>query len=151
MKIVKVQPELPDWPSDHMNRYLASNGEEGHYVDFRPIGGYELTPTLILTTTGRRSGKPISLPLIYGAIDDAWIIIGSKGGAPTHPGWYLNLRSNSQARVQIKDRRFTVKARIAKGTERAKLWAEMAKIYPPFDQYQQMTTREIPVIVLQPA
>lgn len=150
MTVVKVQPELPDWPGDHMRRYLASDGAEGYYVDFRSIGRYELTPSLILTTTGRRTGEQRMLPLIYGEIDGNCVIVASKAGASNHPAWYLNLETKPEVGVQIKGRRFSAQGRTAVGAERASLWQEMAKIYPPYDQYQDMTTREIPVIVLEP-
>ena len=148
MTVVKVQPDLPDWPGDHLRRYIASDGAEGYYVDFRPIGGYELTPALILTTTGRRTGEPRKLPLIYGEIDGNFVIVASRGGASNHPAWYLNLDSKPEVGVQIKGDCFNARARTAVGAERALLWEEMAKIYPPYDQYQNMTTREIPVVVL---
>ena len=147
---VKVQPELPDWAGDHMRRYLASNGKEGYYVDFRTIGGYELTPTLLLTTTGRKSGKARTQPLIYGDIGGKWVIVASLGGAPRHPAWYLNLCAHPEVEVQIKAQCFRARARTALGAERAALWQEMAVIYPPYEQYRQMTTREIPVVVLEP-
>lgn len=147
---VKVQPELPDWAGDHMRRYLASNGDEGYYVDFRAIGGYELTPTLLLTTTGRKSGKAHTQPLIYGDIGDKWVIVASLGGAARHPAWYLNLCAHPEVAVQIKAQCLRARARTASGAERAALWKEMAVIYPPYEQYRQMTTREIPVVVLEP-
>jgi deazaflavin-dependent oxidoreductase (nitroreductase family) len=147
---VKVQPELPDWAGDHMRRYLASNGEEGYYVDFRAIGGYELTPTLLLTTTGRKSGKAHTQPLIYGDIGGKRVIVASLGGAPRHPAWYLNLCAHPEVEVQVMAQCSRARARTASGAERAGLWKEMAAIYPPYEQYRQMTTREIPVVVLEP-
>jgi len=150
MIAVKVQPELPDWAGDHMRRYLASDGEEGYYVDFRPIGGYALTPTLLLTTTGRRTGKAHMQPLIYGDFDGKLVIIASLGGAPRHPAWYLNLGANPEVGVQIKARHLRARARTVEGAERDALWKQMAEIYPPYEQYRQMTTREIPVVVLEP-
>lgn len=149
MITVKVQPEMPDWPGDHMRRYLASDGEEGYYVDFRPIGGHELTPTMLLTTTGRKTGKSHTQPLIFGEFDGQVVIVASLGGAPRHPAWYFNLVANPAVGVQIKDRRFRARARTASGEERAALWTKMAEIYPPYEQYQKMTTREIPVVVLE--
>lgn len=147
---VKVQPELPDWAGDHMRRYVESDGNEGFYVDFRAIGGHELTPTLLLTTTGRKSGKPHTQPLIFGEFDGHIVIVASLGGAPRHPAWYLNLGANPAVGIQIKDRHLRAKARTATGAERDRLWREMAVIYPPYEQYQRMTTRQIPVVVLEP-
>lgn len=147
---VKVQPEMPDWAGDHMRRYIDSDGDEGYFVDFRPIGGHELTPTLLLTTTGRKSGKPHTQPLIFGEFDGRIVIVASLGGASRHPAWYLNLADNPVVGIQIKDRHLRARARTAVGTERDGLWREMAVIYPPYEQYQRMTTRQIPVVVLEP-
>ena len=145
-----VDPARPDWTADHMRRYLATNGEDGFYVDFRRVGGPELTPTLILTTTGRRSGKPQTLPLIFGQSGKNYVIIASKGGAPEHPAWYLNLLANPEVGLQIKGDRLRARARVAVGEERSRLWNSMAEIYPPYDRYQKRTVREIPVVVLEP-
>jgi deazaflavin-dependent oxidoreductase (nitroreductase family) len=119
-------------------------------VDFRRAGGAELTPTLILTTTGRVSGKPQTLPLIFGQSGRNYVIVASKGGAPDHPHWYRNLVAHPEADVQIKGERVRVRARVATGEERSQLWKSMAAIYPPYDHYQKGTAREIPVVVLEP-
>ena len=143
-------PQLPQWITDHLQRYLDTNGADGHMWDSGPVGGPGLLPTLLLTTNGRRSGKPITMPLIYGEADGSYIIVASKGGAPQHPGWYLNLAANPQVEVQVRDKRFRATARTAGGQERTKLWQKMRGIYPPYDEYQAKTEREIPVIVLEP-
>ena len=145
-----VDPSRPDWPAEHLSRYLATDGADGYYVDFRRVGGPELTPTLILTTSGRRSGQPQSLPLIFGEYGKDYVIIASKGGAPAHPAWYLNLLAHPEVGLQIKEKRLRARARVAEGEERARLWKSMAAIYPPYDRYQQRTAREIPVVVLEP-
>ena len=118
--------------------------------DSTPVGGPGPIPTLLLTTTGRRSGKPIVMPLIYGEADGNYVVVASKGGAPQHPGWYLNLAAQPQVEVQVIDKRFRAKARTSTGTERARLWEKMATIYPPYNDYQKKTEREIPVVVLEP-
>lgn len=143
-------PQLPQWITDHLQRYLDTNGTDGHMWDSGPVGGPGLLPTLLLTTNGRRSGKPITMPLIYGEADDSYIIVASKGGAPQHPGWYLNLAANPQVEVQVRDKRFRATARTASGQERSSLWQKMRGIYPPYDEYQAKTEREIPVVVLEP-
>jgi deazaflavin-dependent oxidoreductase (nitroreductase family) len=145
-----VRPERKDWAADHLRRYLDSNGEDGYYVDFSLIGGPPLTPTLILTTTGRRSGNPQTLPLIYGQVGKDFVIIASKGGAPDHPAWYLNLLKQPEVDIQIKSERRRVRGRTASGDERARLWAIMADIYPPYNKYQARTERQIPLVVLEP-
>jgi deazaflavin-dependent oxidoreductase (nitroreductase family) len=105
--------------------------------------------TLLLTTTGRRSGQPRTTPLIYGRAGEKYLIAASRGVAPTHPGWYENLVANPVVQVQVMADRFKARARTAAPTERAALWRTMAAIWPPYDEHQQRTVREIPVIVLE--
>jgi deazaflavin-dependent oxidoreductase (nitroreductase family) len=143
-----IDPRNPEWMKAHMQAYLASQGEDGFYVDFRPIGGPARVPTLILTTTGRKSGQPQSLPLIFGQFDERYVIIASKGGWPEHPAWFLNLEARPTARIQVRGEQFQVKARAADEPERSDLWKRMLAIYPLFDKYQARTERQIPVVVL---
>lgn len=143
--------DLPKWIADHLQRYLDTDGADGHLWDSAPVGGPGPIPTLLLTTTGRRSGNPILMPLIYGETGGNYIVVASKGGAPKHPGWYLYLAAHPDVEVQILARRFQATARTASGAERAELWKQMAAIYPPYNDYQAKTDREIPVVVLEPA
>jgi deazaflavin-dependent oxidoreductase (nitroreductase family) len=133
--------ELPEWMADHLRRYLETDGKDGHM--------WRGVPTLLLTTIGRRSGDPRTLPLIYGEQDGAYTIIGSKGGSPTHPRWYLNLVAEPKVRVQVEADKFAARARTATGAERESLWKKMEAIFPPYADYQRRTEREIPVIVLE--
>ena len=144
-----IDPSNKNWMAEHLQRYLGSNGDDGYYVDFRRIGGPAQVPTLILTTTGRRSGKPQMLPLIFGHFDGRHVIIASKGGAAEHPAWFLNLQANPLADIQVKAQKLQVRARAAAGEERTRLWRQMAALYPAFDAYQARTAREIPVVVLE--
>jgi proline iminopeptidase len=89
------------------------------------------------------------MPLIYGEANGAYVIVASKGGAPTHPGWYLNLAAQPAVEVQVIADKFRAVARTATGEERARLWKIMEKIYPPYNAYQAKTQREIPVVVLE--
>jgi deazaflavin-dependent oxidoreductase (nitroreductase family) len=148
MSTVKVPAKLPQWIGDHLRRYVESNGADGHMWDSTSVGGPGVLPTLLLTTTGRRSGQPITMPLIYGKVGDKHVIVASKGGAPAHPGWYLNLVAQPTVEVQVLADRFRATARTATGEERARLWQTMAAIYPPYNAYQAKTQREIPVVVL---
>lgn len=132
----------PGWITEHMEAYLASNGEKGHI--------WRGVPTLLLTTTGRKSGEPLMLPLIYGTDGGNFLVVASKGGAPGHPAWYLNLVANPTVEVQVKDRKFTARARTASAAEKPGLWEKMAAIWPAYNEYQQKTSREIPVVVLEP-
>ena len=149
MSDVKVPANLPKWIGDHLQRYLESDGADGHLWDSAPVGGPGLIPTLLLTTTGRRSGQPGIMPLIYGKTDKGYIVVASKGGAPQHPGWYLNLVAHPEVEIQVVADRFRAKARTATGEERVELWKKMSVIYPPYNAYQAKTDREIPVVVLE--
>jgi deazaflavin-dependent oxidoreductase (nitroreductase family) len=142
--------ELPDWIKNHVSRYLASNGEDGYLWDASLGGGKGLVPTLLLTTVGRKSGRVLTLPLIFGRAGPDYVIVASKGGAPAHPAWYLNLEANPEVHVQVKGEKFTARAHTAPGAERAALWAQMVEIYGPYAQYQTKTDRQIPVVVLKP-
>jgi proline iminopeptidase len=143
--------ELVKSIQDHMRRYIESDGADGHLWDSTPAGGPGPVPTLLLTTSGRKSGEPRVLPLIYGEAGGSYVVIASKGGAATHPAWYLNLCAQPEVKVQVATKKLRAVARIAEGAERASLWKQLAKIYPPYDDYQARTEREIPVVVLDPA
>lgn len=127
---------------EHVRRYRETNGEEGHIWR-------EGSTVLLLTTTGRNSGEQRTTPLIYGMDGDNPVIVASKGGAPQHPGWYRNLVKNPAAEVQILGEVFAVRARDAEGEERERLWKLMNGIWPHYEEYQQKTEREIPVVVLE--
>lgn len=140
---------LPRWIADHIELY-RTDPDKAHFWDASPAGGTGTLPTLLLTTRGRKSGKDIPLPLIYKKIGAAWVIVASKGGAPEHPSWYLNLVAAPDVTLQAGREVVRARARTAKGAERDTLWAEMAAIYPPYDDYQRRSAgREIPVVVLE--
>jgi deazaflavin-dependent oxidoreductase (nitroreductase family) len=126
---------------DHVDRYRATDGEEGH--------DWQGTHTLILTTRGRHSGEQRSTPLIYGQHGDDYLVVASQGGAPNHPGWYLNLSENPEVEVQVKGDRFKARARTATPEEKPELWKIMTEQWPAYDEYQQRTDREIPLVVLE--
>ena len=127
---------------EHVKVYLETNGEIGH--EWR-----NGSSTLILTTRGRKSGEQRQNALIYGMAGDNPMIVGSKGGNPKHPAWYLNLRENPAVEVQIRGDRFDATARDATPEERPELWKQMAEIWPPYDEYQERTDREIPIVILE--
>jgi deazaflavin-dependent oxidoreductase (nitroreductase family) len=135
------QRKLPDWMADHIRRYLETDGADGHI--------WRGVPTLLLTTTGRRSGEPHLLPLIYGKDGDAYVVVASKGGHPEHPHWYLNLVEHPEVGVQVAADKFTARARTATAEERPRMWKMMANIWPQYNDYQAQTTREIPLVVLE--
>lgn len=128
---------------EHVERYRATDGREGH--EWQP-GVF----TLLLTTTGRRSGEPYTTPLIYGEDGDEYVIVASKGGADDHPDWYVNLEADPEVEVQVGAEVFRATARTADPDEKRRLWPRMADIWPDFDEYATRTDRDIPVVVLTP-
>jgi deazaflavin-dependent oxidoreductase (nitroreductase family) len=136
-------PRYDLYGNEHVERYEATGGEEGH--EWRPD-----VYTLILSTRGRKSGEERKTPLIYIRDDDRYVVIASKGGAPEHPAWYLNLEDEREVGVQVADETFRARARDATGEERERLWREMAEIWPDYDEYAKKTDRDIPVVVLEP-
>lgn len=131
------------WVREHLERYLQTDGEDGHI--------WRGVPTLLLTTTGRKSGEPYTTPLIYGEDAGRYVVVASRGGAPSHPQWYRNLDANPSVGLQVAARKFQATARTASPDEKPTLWALMTGIYPPYDEYQAATEREIPVVILERA
>jgi deazaflavin-dependent oxidoreductase (nitroreductase family) len=107
-------------------------------------------PILLLNTTGRKTGRKRTSPLLYVMDGEDFVIIASKGGAPTHPAWYLNLKANPDATVEVGDRAVRVRAEEAYQEKKARLWQKMVEMYPTYDDYQVKTKREIPLLVLHP-
>jgi deazaflavin-dependent oxidoreductase (nitroreductase family) len=126
---------------EHVRRYVETGGEVGYM--------WNGVPTLILTTTGRISGQQRSMPLIFGEDNGRYIIVASKGGAPEHPAWYRNLVAHPEVEVQVRADKFKARARTATQEEKPALWKLMASIWPPYDEYQKKTRREIPVVILE--
>jgi deazaflavin-dependent oxidoreductase (nitroreductase family) len=126
----------------HVERYRETGGETGH--------DWKGTQVLLLTTRGRKSGEERTTPLIYGRNGDAFLVIASKGGSDQPPGWFLNLEAEPQVEVQVKDRRFSARARTATPEEKPAMWKTMTDEWPDYDEYQRSTEREIPVVVLEP-
>ena len=131
------------WVADHVRRYIATNGEDGHL--------WRGAPTLILTTLGHRSRKPRRLALIYGQDGDRYIVVASNGGADQRPDWYRNLRANPEVQVQVRGDRFRATARTATPEEHHVLWPRMVKIWPEYTTYQAKTDRQIPLVILERA
>ena len=141
--------EIP-WIREHIELY-RTDPEKARLWDSTPLGGPGLLPTLLLTTTGRKSGEPRALPLIYGETGDAYVVIASKGGLPNHPIWFLNLEANPDCELMVGPKRLSARARVAEGAERERLWKQMAETYPPYTEYQERAgARTIPVVVLDP-
>jgi len=129
---------------EHVRRYRETDGEVGH--------DWQGTITLLLTTTGHKSGEERTTPLIYQPVgEDAYAIVASKGGSDQPPAWYRNLEADPDVEVQIKGDRFAATARTATPDEKPDLWKTMAATWPAYDDYQRRTEREIPVVVLERA
>lgn len=137
------QESALDWVREHSERYVETDGAEGH--DWQGV------PTLLLTTLGRRSGEPRRQALIYGRDGEAYVVVASKGGAPQNPLWYENLVADPEVRVQVRGERFAARARDATPEERPRLWRLMTGLWPAYDEYQGKTERQIPLVVLEPA
>ncbi|MCZ7420666.1 MULTISPECIES: nitroreductase family deazaflavin-dependent oxidoreductase [unclassified Micromonospora] len=140
----RVLDSPTNWVAEHINRYVETDGAEGH--EWRP-GVF----TLLLTTRGRRSGALRRTALIYGRSGDAYAVVASQGGAPQHPAWYLNLLAEPRVEVQVGADRFTARARPATPEEKARLWPVMTAVWPAYDDYQAKTDRDIPVVLLERA
>jgi deazaflavin-dependent oxidoreductase (nitroreductase family) len=125
---------------EHVRVYRETGGQRGYH--------WRGTTILLLTTEGRASGEPRTTPLIHRTDGDRWIVVASKGGAPRNPSWFENLRANPDVTIQVKGETLPVLATPAEGEERARLWSLMTEVWPPYDEYQARTDREIPVVVL---
>jgi F420H(2)-dependent quinone reductase len=146
----KLPEAMPMWIKDHVELYL-SEPEKAHLWDSTIGGGPGPLPTLLLIARGAKSGKLRPLPLLYQEIDGKYVVIGSKGGAPAHPGWYVNLKANPECEIRVGAKRMRTRARTASGEERTRGWSKMAAMYPPYDDYQKRAgSRQIPVVVLDP-
>jgi deazaflavin-dependent oxidoreductase (nitroreductase family) len=152
MTEAKLAPNMPKWMTDHVDRYLSSGGTDGHmYTITLPNLPAKAVPSLLLTTTGRKSGQKYLFPLFYGPAGKGYFVIASKGGAPEHPGWYRNILANPEVDVQVGTKKMRARARTATGEERARLWDQAVVFWPPYADYQKKAgAREIPVVVLDP-
>jgi deazaflavin-dependent oxidoreductase (nitroreductase family) len=134
--------EAEDWNSKIIAEFRANGGKVG--------GNFEGAPLLLLHTVGARSGQPRVNPMMYQDIGDALAVFASKGGAPTNPDWYHNLRANPRVSAEIGTGTAEFTARLAEGAERERIWAAQKRDYPGFADYETKTDRQIPVIILEP-
>lgn len=126
----------------HVAVYKATGGRVGHKF----LKG---APVCLVEHVGRKSGRRRTTPLIYIRDDDAVVLVASKGGHRSHPAWWINLRANPEAFVQIDSDRWPVRAREATDDERERLWPRLTEVWPDYDDYQAKTKRRIPVILLE--
>src|ERR1700710_2408920 len=143
-------PGMYDWQEQHLRRYLESGGAEGHFYDFGPINDEGYQPICLIKHVGRKTGRRLILPLIYGMVEGEIVIVASKGGAPQHPAWYLNIAAASEVEVQVATQAFRTTWREPADAERQRVWDQMVAIYPPYAEYQQSTERLIPLVVMKP-
>jgi deazaflavin-dependent oxidoreductase (nitroreductase family) len=134
-------------PSTTFNAELIARfrANGGQIVD----GPYKGAPLLLMTTVGARSGKPLVKPLAYTRDTKDFVVLASKSGAPSHPDWYRNLRAQPLVMIEVGREQFQARAHVVEGADRERLFASHAAALPIFSDYQQRTSRQIPVIVLR--
>ncbi len=137
-----VQTDISLLNQEHVKRYRETNGEVGHI--------WNGATALLLTTIGNKSGEPRTTPLIYAQDGDDYVIVASKGGAPSHPAWYLNISRTPEVEIQVLDKVMKATATTVEGAERERLWRVATDVWPNYDQYAERTDRLIPVVKLTP-
>lgn len=136
-----VHDSPTEWVHRHIEEYVKTDGRKGHR--------WSGVDTLLLTTRGRKTGKLRRTALIYGVDDGNYVVVGSRGGHRSHPAWYLNLVADPAVQIQVGPDHYEGRARTATGKERSRLWEMMSEIFPQYEQYQEKTDREIPVVVIE--
>ncbi|MFI6131212.1 nitroreductase family deazaflavin-dependent oxidoreductase [Micromonospora sp. NPDC051141] len=134
---------MSDWNDKIISEFRANGGKVG--------GQFAGAPLLLLHTVGARSGQPRVNPMMYQKLDGGYAVFASKAGAPTNPDWYHNLLAQPRVRAEIGTDTVELVARAAEGDERERIWSAQKAAYPGFADYERKTTREIPVVVLEPA
>lgn len=131
-----------DWNQKVIDEFRAGGGRAG--------GVLEGMPLLLLHHTGARTGTGRISPLAYQAVEGGYAIFASKGGAPTNPDWYHNLVANPETEIEIGTETLAVRARVAEGAERERIWSKQKENFSNFAEYETKTSRRIPVVVLEP-
>jgi deazaflavin-dependent oxidoreductase (nitroreductase family) len=132
-----------DWNTQIIEEFRANGGKVG--------GGFSGTPLLLLHTTGAKSGREHVTPVTYRKVDGGYAVFASKAGAPTNPDWYHNLIAHPQVQAEIGTETVQLMARVADQQERDPIWAAQKTENPGFAEYESKTTRQIPVVILEPA
>jgi deazaflavin-dependent oxidoreductase (nitroreductase family) len=132
---------VKNWNDKIIEEFRASQGRVG--------GPFQGMPILLLHHAGARTGTVRVNPLAYQADGDRFVVFGSKGGSPTNPDWYHNLRANPRATIEVGTETIAVRARVAEGEERERIWSRQKELMPGFAAYEQRTARQIPVIILE--
>jgi deazaflavin-dependent oxidoreductase (nitroreductase family) len=126
--------------AEHVRVYRETAGERGYH--------WRGTTILLLSTRGRVSGQLHTTPLIHRTDGERWVVVASKGGAPANPAWFENLQAEPDVTIEVGAEEIPVRASIAEGEERARLWSLMSEVWPAYEDYQAKTSRQIPVVVL---
>ncbi len=134
--------DAQDWNAQIIEEFRANGGKVG--------GQFEGAPLLLLHSTGAKSGLERVNPMMYQAVGDAYAVFASKAGAPTHPDWFHNLQAHPDAAIEVGSETRPVRARVVEGDERESIWSTQKERYPGFADYETMTDRQIPVVVLEP-
>jgi deazaflavin-dependent oxidoreductase (nitroreductase family) len=134
--------ERNDFNAAIIDEFRANGGKVG--------GGFEGAPMLLLHTTGAKSGAARTNPMVYQQVGDNYAVFASKGGAPTNPDWYHNLVAHPDVKIEVGDKTIGARARVAEGDERERIWSKQKQVMPGFADYDQKTSRVIPVVVLEP-
>jgi deazaflavin-dependent oxidoreductase (nitroreductase family) len=136
------EPSRSKYVADHVERYLATDGADGAV--------FNGVPCIVLSTVGRKTGALRRCAVIRIKDGDRYLVVGSMGGAPKHPVWYLNLLADPDVTIQDRDEVHELRARPATGAERTALWAVATDVWPAYDDYQAKTDREIPLVICEP-
>jgi deazaflavin-dependent oxidoreductase (nitroreductase family) len=135
-----LSESVSDWNREVVDEFRANGGK---------VAAFEGRPLLLLHSRGAKSDTQYVNPLVYLAVDDGFAVFGSKAGAPVNPGWYHNLIANPDTVVEVGTETVPVRARVAEGEERDRIWEEQKRVNPNFAEYEQKTTRPIPVVILE--
>jgi deazaflavin-dependent oxidoreductase (nitroreductase family) len=136
-------PDANDWNSKVIAEFRANDGKVG--------GQFEGAPILLLHTTGAKSGQERVHPMMYQQVGEGYAVFASKAGAPTNPDWYHNIVAHPSVQAEIGSQTLPLTARVAAGDEREQIWSAQKSAYPGFADYEQKTTRQIPVVILEAA
>jgi deazaflavin-dependent oxidoreductase (nitroreductase family) len=146
----RPRPVGMSWIEAHAAQY-RKDPESAHDWDVSALpqsNAEGIYPTLLLTTKGRKSGRPRSVPLLYQPCGEGFIVVGSRGGSAEHPAWYLNLQADPACAVLAGRLECRTRAKTLTGERRTRYWDLMVRCWPDYASYQALTTREIPVVVL---
>ncbi|MFE4412039.1 nitroreductase family deazaflavin-dependent oxidoreductase [Streptomyces sp. NPDC056821] len=141
----EYEPSPTQWVREQVELYEGSGGTKGTTLLDTGL------PVILLTTVGARSGRIRKTPLMRVEHEGQYAVVASQGGAPKHPFWYFNLRADPRVELQDGPVKQDMTAREVTGAEKARWWERAVAAFPPYAEYQEKTSREIPVFVLEPA